>query len=174
MWCVLQKWGNFAHFQSSISPLSLMMGLRFSLLTCRNSYIVYPKNVFNGLELERSNGTRVLHCPIFTRNGNKVAFKDFQNFQETEFHSGYITIFRFFLIFHFGRNGVKFHKSLLLKHHTCTQHIGDHNFQETIASAPGQYMLERYYKKIHLAELDAIYQMGEFFKIFKVQYLCYF
>src|SRR6266581_329762 len=47
MWCVLQKWGNFAHFQSSISPLSLMMELRFSLLTCRNSYIVYPKNAFS-------------------------------------------------------------------------------------------------------------------------------
>src|SRR6266496_3641906 len=110
MWCVLQKWGNFAHFQSSISPLSLMMELRFSLLTCRNSYIVYPKNVFNDLELERSNGTRVLHCPIFTRNGNNVAFKDFQKFQETEFHSGYITIFRFFKIFILEGMGSNFTK----------------------------------------------------------------
>src|SRR6266568_5937188 len=66
----------------------------------------------------------------YAQYGNKVAFKDFQNFQETEFYSKYITIFRFFLIFHFGRNGVKFHKSLLLKSHTCTQHIGDRNFQK--------------------------------------------
>jgi len=84
---------------------------------------------------------------LFSPEIATFAFKDFQNFPETEFHSKYITIFRFFSILHFGRNGVKFHKSLLLKRHTCTQHIGDHNFQETIASAPGQYMLERYYKK---------------------------
>ena len=114
-------------------------------------YCLSKKCIFNGLELEYQG--QMAHV-------SSIAL--------------FITIFRFLKIFHFGRNGVKFHKSLLLKHHTCTQHIGDHNFKETIASAPGQYMLERYYKKIHLAELGAIYQIGEFFKIFKAQYLCYF
>src|SRR6266496_1411851 len=109
MWCVLQKWGNFAHFQSSISPLSLMMELRFSLLTCRNSYIVYPKNVFNDLELERSNGTRVL--PYFHQKWqqrciqrlskiprNRVSFWIYYHFQ---------IFFKFFILEGMGSNFTK-------------------------------------------------------------------
>src|SRR5258708_2968471 len=44
---VLPERGDFANFQSSISPLSLMIELRLSLLTYRNSYFVYSKNVFS-------------------------------------------------------------------------------------------------------------------------------
>src|SRR6266496_959890 len=47
---ILPKRGYFEHFQSSISPLRLMIELRSSLLTYRNSYIAYPKINFNYLE----------------------------------------------------------------------------------------------------------------------------
>jgi len=42
-----QKRGIFANFQSLISPLSLMIELRLSLQTYRNSYFVHPKNLFS-------------------------------------------------------------------------------------------------------------------------------
>src|SRR6266496_5926010 len=49
---IFPKRGYFANFQSSISPLRLMIELRSSLLTYRNSYIAYPKKIiFNDLEL---------------------------------------------------------------------------------------------------------------------------
>src|SRR6266568_141710 len=126
MWCVIQKWGNFAHFQSSISPLSLMMELRFSLLACRNSYIVYPKNVFS-MTLSLS-------------------------------------------------SKVKLHTRLALPHfhqkwqQGCIQRLSKKPLLQLLASICRNDII----KKIHLAELGAIYQMGEFFKIFKVHYLCYF
>ncbi len=44
---ILPKRGYFENFQSSISPLRLMIELRSSLLTYRNSYIAYPKNLFS-------------------------------------------------------------------------------------------------------------------------------
>src|SRR5258708_25369173 len=42
-----KKGGFSPNFQSSISPLSLMIELRLSLQTYRNSYFVYPKKVFS-------------------------------------------------------------------------------------------------------------------------------
>jgi len=47
MGCILPKKGDFANFQSTISPLSLMTELHLSLLTYRNSYFVYPKKLFS-------------------------------------------------------------------------------------------------------------------------------
>src|SRR6266581_2405040 len=44
---IFPKRGIFVNFQSFISPLSLMIELRLSLLTYRNSYFVHPKNLFS-------------------------------------------------------------------------------------------------------------------------------
>ncbi len=41
------KCPNFSNIQCSISLLCLKIGLRVSLLTYRNSYIIYLKNVFS-------------------------------------------------------------------------------------------------------------------------------
>src|SRR6266496_4530062 len=102
--------------------------------------------------------------------------KTIKNSKKQSFILDILPFSDFFKIFHFGRNGVKFHKSFLLKSHTCTQHIGDLNFQKTIASAPGSICWNDIIKKNRLAELGAVYQMGEFFKIFKAEFsnLCYF
>src|SRR5258708_38011537 len=59
------------HFQSSISPLSLMIELRLSLLTYRNSYFVYSKNVFS-MTLNFSIKVKWHMClalPHFRQNG---------------------------------------------------------------------------------------------------------
>src|SRR6266581_1617830 len=117
MWCVIQKWGNFAHFQSSISPLSLMMELRFSLLTCRNSYIVYPKNVFS-MTLSLSIKVKLHTClalPYFHQKLQPLHSKTFKTSQKQSFILNILPFSDFFRFLHFGRNGVKFHKSLLLK-----------------------------------------------------------
>ena len=74
--------------------------------------------------------------------------KTFKNSKKQSFILDILPFSDFFKIFHFGRNGVKFHKSFLLKRHTCTQHIGDHNFQKTIASAPGSICWNDIIKKI--------------------------
>src|SRR6266568_6913484 len=58
-WGAFYQMGKFSHFQGSISLLFLKQLLRLSLLTYRNSYFIYPKNVFSmtlNLSL-RSNGT---------------------------------------------------------------------------------------------------------------------
>src|SRR6266496_3461332 len=58
-WGAFYQMGKFSHFQGSISLLFLKKLLRLSLLTYRNSYFIYPKNVFSmtlNLSL-RSNGT---------------------------------------------------------------------------------------------------------------------
>src|SRR6266496_1803390 len=58
-WGAFYQMGKFSHFQGSISSLFLKQLLRLSLLTYRNSYFIYPKNLFSmtlNLSL-RSNGT---------------------------------------------------------------------------------------------------------------------
>ncbi len=112
MWCVLQKWGNFAHFQSSISPLSLMMELRFSLLTCRNSYIVYPKNVFS-MTLSLSIKVKLHTClalPYFHQKLQPLHSKTFKTSQKQSFILNILPFsdfFRFCILEGMGSNFTK-------------------------------------------------------------------
>src|SRR6266496_32247 len=46
-WGAFYQMGKFSHFQGSISSLCLKIEVRLSLLTYRNSYFIYPKNVFS-------------------------------------------------------------------------------------------------------------------------------
>src|SRR6266568_4169572 len=46
-WGAFYQMGKFLHFQGSISSLCLKIWLPLSLLTFRNSYFIYPKNVFS-------------------------------------------------------------------------------------------------------------------------------
>src|SRR6266496_5298296 len=103
-----QKWGNFAHFQSSISPFSLMIELRFSLLTCRNSSIVYPKNVFS-MTLSLSIKVKLHMClalPYFHQKLQPLHSKTFKTSKKQSFILNILPFSDFFSILHFGRNGV--------------------------------------------------------------------
>src|SRR6266581_2549132 len=46
-WGAFYQLGKFSHFQGSISSLCLKIEVRLSLLTYRNSYFAYPKNLFS-------------------------------------------------------------------------------------------------------------------------------
>src|SRR5258708_5650961 len=72
-----QKGGISPNFQSSISPLSLMIELRLSLQTYRNSYFVYQKKVFS-MTLNFSIKVKWhmrLELPYFRQNGQHVCLQ---------------------------------------------------------------------------------------------------
>src|SRR6266568_5000415 len=95
---VLSNAQIFSNFQCSISLLCLKIELRVSLLTYRNSYFIYHKNIFS-MTLNFSFKIK-LHMrkalPYFAKQGNKIVTKYVQNFQK---------FIEFFCFFPFWRDG---------------------------------------------------------------------